>query len=29
MIDSHAHYNDKAFANDRNDILSALPGKGI
>lgn len=29
MIDSHAHYNDKAFADDRFELLATLPGKGI
>ena len=29
MIDSHAHYDDKAFDSDRDEILSSLPSKGV
>ena len=29
FIDSHAHYNAGAFSEDRDEILSALPGAGI
>lgn len=29
MIDSHAHYNDKAFDDDRFELLSVLPERGV
>lgn len=29
IFDSHAHYDDKAFDNDRDDLLKSLPNKGI
>ena len=29
IFDSHAHYNDAAFAADRDAVLSALPEKGV
>lgn len=29
IFDSHAHYTDRAFDNDRNDLLSSFPEKGI
>ena len=29
MIDSHAHYNDKVFDEDRHVLLSSLPEKGV
>ena len=29
IFDSHAHYNDKAFAEDREELLQSLPGQGI
>ena len=29
IFDSHAHYNDEAFAQDRDALLSSLPAKGV
>jgi TatD DNase family protein len=29
IFDSHAHYDDKRFNGDRNELISSLPGKGI
>ncbi|MBQ7688512.1 MAG: TatD family hydrolase [Clostridia bacterium] len=29
IIDTHAHYNDRAFDSDRNDVLASLRGAGI
>ena len=29
IFDSHAHYDSKQFDNDRDEILTSLPGKGI
>ena len=29
FFDTHAHYDDKAFDEDRETLLEALPGKGI
>lgn len=28
-FDTHAHYDDKQFDNDRHELLSSLPGKGV
>lgn len=29
IFDSHAHYDDAAFDDDRNEVLAGLPGRGI
>ena len=29
IIDTHSHYNDEAFDEDRDELLAGLPGKGI
>ena len=29
IFDSHAHYDDRAFDEDRDELLSSLPEKGI
>ena len=29
IFDTHAHYDDAAFAEDREALLSSLPGRGI
>ena len=29
IFDSHAHYDDEAFAHDREQVLDALAGKGV
>ena len=29
IFDSHAHYNDECFNDDRNELLSSLPEKGV
>lgn len=29
IFDSHAHYDDKRFDDDRDELLSALPGRGV
>ena len=29
FFDTHAHYDDRAFDEDRETLLEALPGKGI
>jgi TatD DNase family protein len=28
-FDTHAHYDDHAFDQDRDEVLSGLPGKGV
>jgi Tat protein secretion system quality control protein TatD with DNase activity len=29
IFDSHAHYDDEAFAPDRDELLQSLPGRGV
>ncbi len=29
IFDTHAHYDDEAFDNDRNELLTSLPAKGV
>ena len=29
LFDTHAHLNDEAFDNDRDALITALPGKGV
>ena len=29
IFESHAHYDDEAFDEDRKELLDALPGQGI